>query len=351
MHDESVSAFRFAFCGMFLLAACDPSVPPDDGDAAVDDAAVDPADAGPIDLISHDLRIIVEPSDDGAMLVAAMEGATHSIHMTMYLLTDVDVVNALLHAHSRGLDVRVELNRSFPSGTPTNDDVFTQLAAAGIGVHWAPTQFALTHEKLVVIDGREAWIMTMNATTSSPSSNREYLAVDHEPVDIHDADAIFESDYGNTGLYATYAGPLLLAPVNAQARLLDLITHAQHTLDVEDEELSDTGIVNALVGAAGRHVTVRVVVDGTGLSSLTSAQQAAVTNLMSAGIPVHHLSTPDVHAKAIVVDGRLAYVGSINLTTQSIQHNRELGLVTDNAAAVSTIGSTIAADFAAGRAF
>ena len=38
-------------------------------------------------------------------------------------------------------------------------------------------------------------------------------------------------------------------------------------------------------------------------------------------------------------------------TTQSIQRNRELGLVTDNAAAVSTIGSTIAADFAAGRAF
>ena len=304
-------------------------------------------DAGPIDLISHDLRIIVEPSDDGAMLVAAMEGATTSIHMTMYLLTDVDVVNALLHAHSRGLDVRVVLNRTFPSGTPTNDTVFTQLAAAGIGVHWAPSQFALTHEKLVLIDAREAWIMTMNATTSSPSSNREYLAVDHEPVDVHDADAIFEADYAGTS-YPSYAGPLLLAPVNAQARLLNLITHAQHTLDVEDEELSDTGVVNALVGAAGRGVTVHVVVDS---GSLTSAQQAAVTNLMGAGIPVRHLTTPNVHAKAIVADGALAYVGSINLTTQSIQHNRELGLITDNTAAVSLVRATITADFNAARSF
>ena len=61
------------------------------------------------------------------------------------------------------------------------------------------------------------------------------------------------------------------------------------------------------------------------------------------------LSNPTVHAKAIVVDNALAYVGSINLTAASILHNRELGIITDNAAAVTTVATTIAADFAAGR--
>lgn len=347
VHDGSVTAapFRFAFLGLVLLAACDPGTTGED--AAVPDDASSNVDAGPPDLISHDLRIIVEPSDGGAMLVAAIDGATTSVHMTMYLLTDQDVIDALVRAHRRGADVRVILNQNFPSGFTDNADSFTQLAAAGIQVHWAPSRFALTHTKCVIIDAREAWIMTMNATTSAPTSNREYLAVDHGAVDVRDAEAIFAADFANVD-FPTYAGPLLVAPINAEQRLFDLITHAQHSIDVEEEELSDTGIVNALVGAAGRGVTVRILIAS---GSLTSAQQAAVTNLMNAHVPVRYLANPDIHAKAIVVDNALAYVGSINLTTASITHNRELGLITDDAAAVTTVATTIASDFNAGRSF
>lgn len=334
--------FRFAFLGLLSLAACDPAVV--DDDAAIDDAAID---AGPPDLVTHDVRIIVEPSDDAAMLLSAIDGATTSVHMTMYLLTDQRVIDALVRAHGRGLDVRVVLNQSFPAGFTSNDQSFTMLAAAGIPVHWASSRYTLTHEKCLIFDAREAWIMTMNATTTSPSTNREYLAVDHEPVDVRDAEAIFEADFAGND-FPSYAGPLVLAPVNAQARLFDLIQHAQHTLDVEDEELSDTNIVNALAGAAGRGVTVRVLIAS---GSLTTSQMTAVTNLMNAGVAVRSLNNPDIHAKAIVADNALAYVGSINLTTASIQHNRELGIITDDAASVTTVATTIAADFNAGRSF
>lgn len=301
----------------------------------------------PTDLVTHDVRIIVEPSDNAAMLIAAIDGATQSVHMTMYLLTSPDVIDALVRAHGRGLDVRVVLNRDFPTGGTTNDQAFNTLAGAGIGVHWAPSQYALTHEKCVVIDHREAWIMTMNTTVSSPTSNREYLAVDHEPVDVADADAIFEADYAGTD-FSTYAGPLLLAPVNAESRLYELISHATSTIDVECEVVSDRNVVNALVGAAGRGVTIRVLVDG---GSTNPTQMTALTSLMASGVSVRELSTPDIHAKAIVVDGTLAYVGSINLTQPSIDQNRELGLVTDNVDAVHVIATTIAQDFANGRAF
>lgn len=333
-------SLRIALAASLLsLASCDPA-------AAMDDAAA-PVDGGPPDLVTHDVRIIVEPSDDGAMLVAAIDSATASVHMTMYLLTDRDVIDALVRAHGRGADVRVILNQDFPPGFVDNASAFTELAAAGIQVHWAPSRFQLTHEKCVIIDAREAWIMTMNATTSSPSSNREYLAVDHEPVDVRDAEMIFEADFADRDV-PSYAGPLLVSPLNVQARLFDLLTHATSSIDLEGEELSDTNVVNALVGAHGRGVVVRVLLEG---GSLTSAQQAAVTNLTNAGIPVRQLTTPDIHAKAIVVDGALAYVGSINFTSASITRNRELGIVTDDAAAVMTVSTTIAADFAAGRPF
>lgn len=336
---------RLALALGLSLGACDPASSADDAGTG-DDAAMG-VDAGPPDPVSHDVRIIVEPSDDGAMLVAAIDGATTSVHMTMYLLTDQDVIDALVRAHARGCDVRVILNQSFPSGFVDNSDSFTQLAAAGIQVHWAPSRFSLTHEKCVILDAREAWIMTMNATTSSPTSNREYLAVDHEPVDVRDAEAIFEADFADQDV-PSYGGPLLVSPINVQARFFDLLQHATTSIDLEGEELSDSNVVNALVGAHGRGVTVRILLEG---GSLTSAQQAAVTNLTNAGIPVRQLTNPDIHAKAIVVDGTLAYVGSINFTTASITRNRELGLITDDPTAVSTVATTIAADFAAGRSF
>lgn len=347
MHDESVtSPLRKLSVALAALAltACptQPATedPPDAWTAALEDTFV------PTDLVTHDVRIIVEPSDNAAMLIAAIDGATQSVHMTMYLLTSPDVIDALVRAHGRGLDVRVVLNRDFPTGGTTNDDAFNMLAAAGIGVHWAPSRYALTHEKCVVIDGREAWIMTMNTTVSSPTTNREYLAVDREPVDVADANAIFEADYAGTD-FPTYAGPLLLAPVNAEARLYGLISHATTSIDVECEVVSDRNIVNALVGAAGRGVTIRVLVDG---GSTNPTQTTALTSLMASGVAVRELSTPDIHAKAIVVDGTLAYVGSINLTQPSIDLNRELGLITDDPDAVHTIATTIDQDFARGRA-
>ena len=60
------------------------------------------------------------------------------------------------------------------------------------------------------------------------------------------------------------------------------------------------------------------------------------------------LANPYVHAKAIVVDGSTAYVGSANLTYNSLASNRELGIITSVSQAVTTLSSTIGGDFANG---
>ena len=71
--------------------------------------------------------------------------------------------------------------------------------AAGVEVVWAPSRFTYTHEKAVIIDGTSAWIMTMNVTFSSPTANREYLALDTDPDDVAEAEAIFQADFANAG--------------------------------------------------------------------------------------------------------------------------------------------------------
>jgi phosphatidylserine/phosphatidylglycerophosphate/cardiolipin synthase-like enzyme len=53
-----------------------------------------------------------------------------------------------------------------------------------------------------------------------------------------------------------------------------------------------------------------------------------------------------VHGKAIVADAARLYVGSVNLTTASLDQNREFGLRLDDAALAARVAATIAGDWA-----
>ena len=263
----------------------------------------------------------------------------------MYLLTyNGPVYKALLTAKNK-VEVKVVLNQNFPGGQGSNVQTFNGLKAAGINVVWAPAVYTFTHEKCLIIDNATAWIMTMNATDSSPSQNREYLAVDTDADDVKNAEAIFEEDF--TGAAANVSGKLVLAPINAKTRLYALMKSATKTIDVEGEEFSDTDLTNILAAKADAGLTVRLVVAD---NTPTPAQATAVATLKAHKIVVKSVSTPYIHAKAIVVDGASAYVGSANFTSGSMTGNRELGVLFDTASEVSKVATTIATDFAAGTA-
>jgi cardiolipin synthase len=111
------------------------------------------------------------------------------------------------------------------------------------------------------------------------------------------------------------------------------------------EEFSDDNLESHFGPLFGKGVVVRIIVPATGRSADT---QATMLRLKSRGAQVKTLASPDVHAKAIVVDGVRAYVGSVNLTAASMDKNREVGLITETAAVLDRLKATIEADFAKG---
>ena len=58
-------------------------------------------------------------------------------------------------------------------------------------------------------------------------------------------------------------------------------------------------------------------------------------------------ATPYIHAKAIVVDGLRAYVGSINFSTNSLHNAREVGIIFQNQSAASLIDGKFNEDWTA----
>jgi phosphatidylserine/phosphatidylglycerophosphate/cardiolipin synthase-like enzyme len=57
------------------------------------------------------------------------------------------------------------------------------------------------------------------------------------------------------------------------------------------------------------------------------------------------MKEPGVHVKAVVVDGTLAYAGSINLSWTSLTKNREVGLLITEPTNVAAMQTTMSHDW------
>jgi len=216
-------------------------------------------------------------------------------------------------------------------------------------VVWAPTQYAATHQKTVTVDGTTAAIMSGNLTSQYYSTSRDFVLTDANLIDIAAITKVFNADYAGSSITPTDGDNLVWSPTDAQTKLLALINAATSTLSVENEEMADTAITNALVAAAQRGVQVHVTM------TANSSYDGAFDQLVAAGAKVHLYSATAslyIHAKVIDVDAALtshrAYVGSINFSDYSLNKNRELGFITSDSVIDAGLDSTLASDYAGG---
>ena len=133
-------------------------------------------------------------------------------------------------------------------------------------------------------------------------------------------------------------------PVHSRARILALIASATKSLDVEAMYVTDHPVIDAIADAKARGVVVRVLLNDPAHGMGDSSD--AVSQLGQAGIPIRRSGALFVHAKLLVVDGVHAFVGSENFSDNSLDSNREAGVVVSTPSAnVARIVSTFEGDW------
>ncbi|MBC8131658.1 MAG: hypothetical protein H7X95_01650 [Deltaproteobacteria bacterium] len=311
--------------------------------------------AAPGAATARALGLLVAPDDDTAPMLEAIRGARRRVLVEMYMLTAPDAVSALLAARDAGVDVRVLLEPTPYGDGAANQPAFAILAAAGVDVRWAHRGDGLVHAKLIVVDGRVGYVMTLNLTAAGLGTNREFVVIDRDPAEIRLMEQIWNADAVgadvNVDSAATASGVatrVLVSPLEARARLGACIDAARASIRLEMEELSDADLVARLAAAHARSVAVSIVAPASNRSAATTA---ALRKLAMAGVSVRVLGVPNIHAKAMVVDESQIYVGSINFTRSSLDANREVGLLWNDGPTARRLGATIAADAAAGLPF
>lgn len=314
-----------------------------------DTGSTDAGDRGGTDasrIAGSGLAVITEPGDGFTQIYDLISSAGTSVDMTMYELTDTQVIGLLTSAAQSGRKVRVILDQNLEMSS--NLSAYQALDAGGVAVHWANPNYAATHQKSITVDGVTSAIMTLNLTPDDYKRTRDFAVITSDAADVAAIETTFAADFTNAAVTPPTGDDLVWSPTNASAEIFALINGAQTSLVVENEEMSDLSVVSALGAAAQRGVAVEVIMSGssdyaTEFATLEAAGVKVVTYAEHA--PLY------IHAKVILVDGATVFVGSENFSTASLTANRELGLTTTDSAIVSSIAATLASDYQGGSAY
>ena len=292
---------------------------------------------------ASDFSLLILPDQGENAIYNFVNSATSSIDMTIYELNDVTLENDLVSREKAGVDVRVILDQAQKSYTTA---AYNLLTAGGVGVVWSSTAFTYTHQKTITVNNDESYISTGNFDNTYYATSRDYGVFDTDANDVAAIVAVFNADYTHTSITPSDGDDLVWSPTDSQSHLLALIDGAQHSLDIEQEEFSDTTVVNAIVADENRGVTVRVVIED------PSEYSSELNEITAAGGKVTGYSSSTgfyIHAKTVIADygysTAKAFVGSENFSSGSLNDNRELGMITADSGVVTGVETTFDGDF------
>jgi phosphatidylserine/phosphatidylglycerophosphate/cardiolipin synthase-like enzyme len=282
----------------------------------------------------------VEPDDGLPPVIDEIDTARCGIDVSVYILSNSDVIDALIQAAARGVRVRVMLEQYPFGGGGTQEETMDVLTASGIEVRWSANDVRFSHAKFMVIDRSIAMVMNANLTASAFADNREFGATTTDEESVSQAQAIFDRDWNHEPVTPS-EGPLIVSPTNSRERYLDLISRADESIDFYAEVIRDPGIIAALLQAETRGVAVRLIVD----DSIDEDSQESLVTLFEGGVEIRLASGLYIHAKLMLIDDALAVVGSQNFTATSLDLNRELAIVLTDQATLSRCISVFERDW------
>jgi cardiolipin synthase A/B len=292
-------------------------------------------------------------------MLAAIEGATSSIHLCTYIFDGDDTgrrfVSALTRGADRGVEVRVivdSLGEKY--SRPTARELLKGSAVEFCSfLPLRPGRYLnlRNHRKLLIVDGTRAFTGGMNIGGRHLLTGRPPVVKDLHfevtgPV-VADLQRTFIDDWyfakgkelsgeryfpelqqsGSALVRAVSDGPdkefrklnwIILGAISCARKRVTIAT---------PYFIPDRSLIAALVTAALRGVSITLVLpDFNNLPFVQWASRSYLWELLQQGVRIYAQPPPFVHTKFMVVDGSWSLIGSANLDPRSLRLNFELDL-------------------------
>jgi phosphatidylserine/phosphatidylglycerophosphate/cardiolipin synthase-like enzyme len=125
---------------------------------------------------------INDPKFDCAKaIVDLFDQAKNTVHVAIYSLTEPNIVDAIIRANNRGVNVEI-ITDAIQSKNATQAYMIRKLTQSGVNVRVATRQKSLMHNKVAIFDSQTICTGSFNWSINAEENNDENLLV----VDGHD---------------------------------------------------------------------------------------------------------------------------------------------------------------------
>lgn len=259
------------------------------------------------------MKLIVQPGDGLVPLLKAVDGAKRSIDITIFRFDRVELGLALAEAVLRGVTVRALIAHTNRGGEKTLRKLEQRLLDAGITVARTADDLPRYHGKMLIVDDT-LYVFGFNYTRLDIEKSRSFGIMTRDRGLVKEATSLFEADRTRQNYSASH-DRLVVSPDSSRELLSAFIRGAKKQLLIYDEKVSDNVIQRLLAGRVKAGVEIRII------GKLEKAIE---------GIGVRKLAGMRLHVRAMMRDGRSAFVGSQSLRRLELDGRREVGVIVND---------------------
>ncbi|HZT75650.1 MAG TPA: phospholipase D-like domain-containing protein [Vicinamibacterales bacterium] len=275
------------------------------------------------------MKLVVQPDAGIVPTIAAIRRARKTIDVLIFRLDRLEIARELEAAVVRGVHVRALTAHQNRGGTKSLRKLEMELLAGGVTVSRTADDLVRYHGKMLIIDGELLHVYGFNFTHLDIDKSRSFGVITRNPKIVAEAAKLFEADFERQP-YRSRHERLIVSPENARDQLASFIKAARKELLIYDPHVSDDAMLRLLTERQRAGVDVRVI------------------GKVEAKWEIPHEKFPGkrLHVRAILRDGKRAFVGSQSLRKLELEKRREVGIIVADEKVVQEMKKVFEADWA-----
>jgi phosphatidylserine/phosphatidylglycerophosphate/cardiolipin synthase-like enzyme len=277
------------------------------------------------------MKLIVQPEDGLAPLLAEIKRAKKRIDLVIFRFDVAELEEALEAAVKRGVVVRALVAHTNRRGEKKLRQLEDRLLGYGVTVDRTADELVRYHGKLLVIDNRRAFILGFNYTYADIQKSRSFGVMITKKRVVQQIVQLIAADTTRQNFGGALPN-LVISPENSRAKLAKFIKKARRELLIYDPNICDDAMIRLLKARAAAGVGVRI------LGKLEKKWHGE-------DLRVGDLAGQRLHVRAIIRDGRDGFVGSQSLRKLELDGRREIGIIIRDAKVVGRMIATFKADW------
>ena len=256
------------------------------------------------------LKLLVQPGDGVEPIVDAIDRAKSRVEIAIFRFDRWEIEKALANAAARGVFVHALIAYTNRGGERNLRKLEMRLLEAGITVARTADDLARYHDKFLIVDRRELFLLSFNFTHLDIDHSRCFGLVTSNAKLVAEAVRLFEADTKRQA-YVPALSTFVVSPVNARKQLAAFLRGAKKQLLIYDPEISDPAMLRLLGARAQAGVDIKVI------GRVSQADSKLAVRKLSMRL----------HTRTIIRDGTQAFIGSQSLREMELGARRELGII------------------------